>query len=228
MAGVIASSDFTARRVRELDLHPGKARVVQPGCAPAPLARGTPTGAPLRFLCVASLTPRKGHDVLLAALEKLRGRRWTCQLAGPTDADPAWAERCRQHIARAGLEDRIQLTGALSPEALDAAYDSADVFVLASRYEGYGMVITEAIARGLPVVSTNGGALAQTLPKGAGIQVPVGDAATLAAALGTLLDNSARRHRLAAAAREARARLIDWPETGRRFARAIEECSTHA
>jgi glycosyltransferase involved in cell wall biosynthesis len=106
--------------------------------------------------------------------------------------------------------------------ALHAHYAAADVFVLPSLYEGYGMVVTEAVAHGLPVVTTDGGALAHTLPPGAGLQVPAGDVAALQAALQRVLTDAALREQLAAGARAAAAALPGWPQQAARFAAVLE------
>ena len=225
--GVITTSAFTAERLRELGLGILPSQVVAPGCDPAPLAHGQPSDQPPLLLCVASLTPRKGHDVLIDALTQLRDLPWHCRLVGSTELAPDWAQEMRGRIRQNGLERRIDVAGALAAADLDAAYAGADLFVLPSHYEGYGMVITEAIARGLPVVTTNGGALPGTLPPQAGYAVPVADSDALATALGQLLRDPAQRDALARGARRARQRLTDWPAASRRFAAALAEITDY-
>src|SRR5690606_5642893 len=117
-------------------------------------AVGPGDGRPPALLCVASLTPRKGHDVLLAALARVADLPWTCVLAGSPDRDPAHAARVRRLIAEAGLGERVRLVGERRGDALEALYRDASAFVLASYHEGYGMALADALARGLPVVST--------------------------------------------------------------------------
>lgn len=216
----ITTSAHTARRMAGFGLRPGRVRVVEPGVAPMPLAPAD--GDPPRLLCVAGLCPRKGQDVLVDALDQVRDLPWQCELVGSTTRDPAFAAEVARQIAAAALQDRIALRGECDAGALRAAYARADLFVLPSHYEGYGMVIDEALAAGLPVLATTGGALAATLPAGAGLAVPPGDAAALAAALRLLLQDRPRRLALRAGARDARQHRRTWAQAGRDFAAALQ------
>jgi len=224
--GVIVTSDFTAGRVVEMGVPRELVRAVPPGTEPAPPARGPDPGEPPRLLCVATVVPRKGHDVLVEALAGLRDRRWSCLCVGSLDRDPSWAAEIQRRVRAEGLEERIHFVGEKGAEALDALYDGASLFVLPSRYEGYGMALTESLARGLPVVSTTGGAIPHTVPAGAGVLVPPGDAGALAAALDELLDpvgGSARLARLSEAALRRSRELPTWDETVEGFGRAVRE-----
>ncbi|HSB99562.1 MAG TPA: glycosyltransferase, partial [Burkholderiaceae bacterium] len=174
----------------------------------------------LSLLCVATLIPRKGHAVLIEALQGLQERRWILHcVGGARDADTAKALRAAIDAHRLGA--RVHLHGEVPSGRLQVLYDRADAVVLPSLYEGYGMVLAEAMARGLPVVSTTAGAIAATVPSGAGILVPPGDALALRAALADLLDDRDRRARLAAGARAARTTLPTWPQAVARFAAAL-------
>ena len=206
---VITTSGFTASRLRELGIHRGATEVIEPGCSPRPLATGSGDDTPM-LLCVAALSPRKAQHNLLDALSQITDRRWRCRLAGPADLDPAYAAALHAQRQTLGLAERVEIDGALDAGTLDAAYRAADLFVLPSRYEGYGMVINEAVAYGLPVLTTTGGALATTLPPDAGLAVPPDDPAALADALHRLLEDHALRQSLAGGARRARDRLADW------------------
>lgn len=224
--GVVVTSGFTAERVVEMGVDRDAVRAVPPGTAPAPPARGPGAGEPPRLLCVATVVPRKGHDVLVEALTELADRRWRCLCVGSLDRDPAWAAAVRERVREAGLEARIRFVGEKGAEALDALYDGASLFVLPSRYEGYGMALTEALARGLPVVSTTGGAIPHTVPADAGVLVPPGDAEALTAALADLLDpvgGAARLHRLSQAALRRGRELPTWADTVDGFERALRE-----
>ncbi|MEX0449603.1 glycosyltransferase family 4 protein [Spiribacter sp. 221] len=213
---VITTSGFTASRLRELGIHRGATEVIEPGCSPRPLATGSGDGTPT-LLCVAALSPRKAQHVLLDALSRITDRRWRCRLAGPAGLNPAYAAALSAQRDALGLASRVALEGTLDAAGLDAAYQGADLFVLPSRYEGYGMVINEAMAYGLPVVTTTGGALARTLPRDAGLAVPPDDTAALARALQRLLDDHALRQSLAEGARRARDRLTGWAPGIQRF-----------
>ena len=220
----ITTSAFTARRLLDFGLRAERIRWVEPGVAPLALAAAE--GEPPQLLCVASLSPRKGQDVLVRALERVRALPWRCTLVGSTRRDPAYAGEVAELVRGLGLQDRIQLAGECEDAALQEAYATADLFVLPSHYEGYGMVVAEAIAAGLPVLATTGGALPGTLPRDAGLAVPPGDVDALAGALAALIGDRARRLHLRDGARRARAHLRSWPQAGEAFAAALAELET--
>lgn len=222
---VVVTSETTARDLMAMRAVPAeRISVVEPGTDGMPLAHGSGgTGEPLRLLCVATLTPRKGHAVLLQALSGLRALDWTLHCVGSAQRDPATADRLRRASTELGLAGRVHWHGELDDAALAGHYAAADLFVLPSLHEGYGMVVAEALAHGLPVLCTNGGALAQTLPAGAGLHVPPGDAAALRDALAGLIGRSDERARCAEGARAARVRLPTWAQAAARFATVLRE-----
>jgi glycosyltransferase involved in cell wall biosynthesis len=221
---VIVTSHFTARRLQDYGVAPSRIDVVLPGVEPAaPAAAQWPPG---RLLCVATLIPRKGQAILVEALAELAELDWHCDCIGALDRDPAYVAAVQQAMVNHGLTERIRLLGPMSPSALGAAYHDSDLFVLPSFYEGYGMVVTEALARGLPVVTTTGGALGDTLPADAGAAVPPGDAAALAGVLRTLLTDHRHYDRARQAALVARNTLDDWRLASQRFARALDRSGT--
>ncbi|MFD0663658.1 glycosyltransferase family 4 protein [Thermocatellispora tengchongensis] len=171
-AAVLVTSPWAARAVAgRHGLDPAVVHVVPPGADPAPLAPGTDGASSL--LCVAAVTPRKGHDLLVRALAPLAGLPWACVCAGPL-RDPAHAGRVRRLIGDLGLRGRVRLAGPRTGEALEKCYAAADLVVLASRGETYGMVVTEALARGIPVLATAVDALPETLGRAPDGGVPGG------------------------------------------------------
>ncbi len=194
------------------DVPAARLHVVVPGADKSPLAEGSTTGE--RLLSVGAITPVKGHDVLVSALASLSDLRWTWSLVGASvDAGHAtalWASLCE-----AGLDDRVTLAGALTGPDLAAAYAGADLLVLPSRHETYGIVASEALARGIPVLATDVGGVREALgasSRGAvpGLLVPPDDPPALAAALRDWLSTSALRARLRSLAAERRAGLDGW------------------
>jgi glycosyltransferase involved in cell wall biosynthesis len=190
--------------------------VAEPAVVAAELATGTVTGQAL--LSVAAVTRDKGHDVLLDGLAALSHLSWQCVFVGSLDRDPAFVEALRRRSLEAGLADRVCFAGTATGVELDRAYDAADVMVLASRAETYGMVVTEALARGLPVVATDVGGLPEALGHGTdgirpGLLVPPADPTALAWALRSWLGDAELRARLQRAARERRESLVGWPVT---------------
>jgi glycosyltransferase involved in cell wall biosynthesis len=208
--GVVVTSPFTADRVEDaLGVSRERIRVAPPGTRPAPPAVGPGPLAPPRMLCVGAVIPRKGQDVLVEALATLREAPWSCTIAGSLARAPDFARSVRRRVEALGLEGRVRFPGELEEGALDRLYHTASLLVLPSHYEGYGMVLTEALARGLPVVSTTGGAIPGTVPSTAGILVPPGNAPALANALRRLLDGGERARFAQAATAHAR-RFRDW------------------
>lgn len=227
--GVVVTSAATARLVAaDYGVPTGRIAVVRPGTdrgASPPASGALPTGrraGPVALIAVGAVVPRKGYDVLVAALARLADLDWRLTIAGATDRDPATAAALVRQIVDLGLGDRVVVAGAVPDDRLAALYAASDVFVLASRFEGYGMAFSEAVAYGLPVVGTTAGAIPDTVPAGTGLLVPPDDPAALAAALRTLITDEATRTRIAAAARAAAAGLPDWTEAARLFAHSID------
>ena len=145
----------------QCELSADRVHVAEPGVDAAEVALGTPAGGEL--LCVATLTPGKGHDLLLAALATLADLPWRCVCAGSVEHDRDFAGDLVRLARDAGIGDRVRFVGPLDGADLDLAYAHADALVLASRAETYGMVVTEALARGIPVVATSVGGLPEAL-----------------------------------------------------------------
>ncbi|HEY3003559.1 MAG TPA: glycosyltransferase family 4 protein [Kribbellaceae bacterium] len=225
-SAVVATSRWAARRlVADHGLRADRVQVATPGADPAPLSRGT-DGA-TRLLCVGSVTPTKGHDLLVEALAAVADLPWSCDLVGPLRRDPEHAATVRCAIERHGLGDRVRLTGPRTGAQLAAAYAVADLLVLPSRAESYGMVVTEALARGIPVLAAAVGGVPETLgrdPAGRvpGITVPPADVTALAAALRRWFEEPALRERLRRCARERRGTLDAWDVTSRCLAGILE------
>lgn len=233
VSGVIVTSDYTAGRVTAMGVRRERIRVVVPGTEASLPAVGPRPDEPVLILCVGSVIPRKGQDVLVLALAQHLERRWRCVCAGSLEQDRAFSRSVRTLAAREGLGDRLRFVGQCGEDQLASLYARASIFVLPSHFEGYGMALTEALARGLPVISTTGGAIPDTVPKEAGILVPAGDPGALGEAIALLLEDvpedpagglySAKRRRaeLSAGALRHAARLPDWEEQSRCFADAL-------
>lgn len=219
-AGVIATSETTKRLlVADFGVPEARITVAEPGVDPAPFAERREAGG-IALLAVGSVVPRKGYDVLVEALSGLQNLPWSLTIVGATDRSPGTADALRARIDAAGLAGRVHIAGALDRASLDAAYAQADLFVMPSLFEGYGMVLTEALVRGLPILCTTGGAAAETVPDGAALKVAPGDAVALGTALRSLLHDKALRDGMADAARRAAPGLPRWDSTAARVADA--------
>ena len=219
---VIVTSRFTAGLVvSDYGVPAERVRIVRPGNDRAAPARAKSEG-PIELLAVGAVVPRKGYDVLLAAVAMLLDLQWRLTIVGELGRDADATVRLHADIARFNLADRVLLTGAIPADRLEALYASSDIFVLASRFEGYGMAFTEAIAHGLPVIGTTAGAIPETVPEGAGLLTPPDDIHALSFAVRRLIEDSAERLRLAAAARSAAAALPTWEQAAELFSHALE------
>ena len=219
---VICTSPATAARLGDLfGLDPARVVVAPPGVEPGPRSPGT--GAPPLILSVGSLIPRKRHDVLIEALARIADRDWRARIVGSAALDPGCAARLAELIRARGVAGRVELVGARTDVRGEMA--GADVFALASEYEGYGMAFAEAMSQGLPVVACGVGPTVALVPAEAGALVPPGDAAAFAAGLAGLLAVPGGRRAAAGAAFAAGARLPGWEDTARRIAGALRAAS---
>jgi len=174
------------------------------------------------LLSVGSIIPRKGFHDLLAALAPLADLPWTLSIAGDTTRNAGAFEQLIGDITRFGFEGRVQVLGAVSDSELDVLYTQADAFVLASLFEGYGMVYAEAMAYGLPIIATSAGAIPDTVPSEAGLLVNPGDIPALTLALKTVIEDAPYRARLSSGALRAAAQQPTWDQATQQFAAALE------
>jgi glycosyltransferase involved in cell wall biosynthesis len=223
-SGVVVTSEWTRQQILTRYTIPARrVHVARPGVdRVAALAR--PVRG--RLICVGVLGRHKGQDLLVEALAGLAERDWHCVLAGPLDHAPDFVGQLRTLITRLGYGHRVRLAGVLTGAALSHAYTTADLLVAPSRSETYGMVVTEALAHGLPVVAAAVGGLPEALGSTAdgtrpGQLVPPGDPAALASALGEWLGDERHRHRLRAAAQQRRSTLRGWEQTTQEIANAL-------
>lgn len=219
---IVTTSATTARLlINEFAVPEADVRVVPPGTDRAEIRMREP-GDSINLLSVGSLVPRKGYDLLIAALGAIADLPWRLVIAADPARDPATARAVQAQVDALRLGDRVTLAGVVSAERLAELYATADLFVLPSRYEGFGMAFTEAIAHGVPVVGTTAGAIPEAVPAGAGVLVPPDSVSHLTSTLMRLIGSMPERARLAAGARAAAQRLPTWADAGRLFAQALD------
>lgn len=221
---VIVTSAFTRDSLSSYGVASARISVVEPGTDSAPLAQGSRDGS-CEILCVANLIPRKGHDLLIEALTDVQHLRWRLTCVGSLQRSQQTAAALRRQIDAAGLGARIRVPGELDGAALERCFQAADLFVLPTRHEGFGMVVAEAVAHGLPVLATRTGAIPDLVLPDAGIVVPPNDAAALREALSRLLNEPEVLARFAKGAREVRTRLPGWSQACADAARVLTEAS---
>lgn len=229
---VVTTSAWTRERlIARYPVAAERVRVVWPGVDPAPRAPGTTGGASL--LCVANVVAHKGHDVLVAALARLRDLDWCCVCVGALDQEPAFVAGVRGQLAAAGVSHRVSFAGVLDRGALESAYAGADLLLVPSRSESYGMAVVEALARGVPVLATAVGGVSEAMGRARGGQRPgrlvaPDDPAALAGALRDWLRDPAERARLRAAAGQRRVMLRDWNQAAGELAAVLRPLTVGA
>ena len=180
-------------------------------------------GRPTCLLTVASLTQRKAHDILISALADLAGLDWQARFVGGDHFDKDWAQILRKQVAKEKLESRIHFAG-LVPD-VDIEYQQADVFVLPSRFEGYGMVFAEALSAGLPIIATRAGAVPDLVPDTAGLLVAPDNPGALAEAIHSVLTADGLRQQLQTGARACAEKLPTWRESAEKVFNLLREVS---
>jgi len=222
---IIVTSAYTGRvLVQDFDVPGAKITVAEPGTAHAPRALGG-SGSPLQLLAAGSLIPRKGYDVLLDALGGLLDLDWHLTLAGSPHLDPFHAAHISRRIEAEGLSSRITQVGEIPPAELDKLYAGTDIFVMPSLFEGFGMALTEAMIRGLPIVCTTGGACAETVPHGVGLKVAPGNASAFRAALRYMLSSVELRRDMAKKSWAYGQSLPGWADSARKIAELIKRAT---
>ena len=219
---VVVTSPRTARALlRNYGVKRSRITCIEPGTDKFPAGGGTRRNS---LLCVATLTPRKGHVTLIRALARLAHLDWHLTCLGSLDRNRETVRRVRDEIRRAGLSRRVTFASETrSRTQLSRYYRKADLFVLATEYEGYGMAVAEAVGSGLPVISTPTGAIPDLVGREAGILVPPGNVDVLARALARVLVDDRVHAKLRAGAMRRRRTLPSWAQAVRRFASVIRK-----
>jgi glycosyltransferase involved in cell wall biosynthesis len=217
---VFVTSPMTGRELLEnYQVAPAKLAVAIPGTdsrGPAPRR-----GDPPVILSAGTLTRRKGHDVLTRALKQVESLPWTARIIGSHRFDPATVLELKALVRSLGLTHRIELAGEVEDSRAEML--KADIFALASRYEGYGMVFAEALSHGLPIIACATGAVPQVVPDEAGLLVPVDNVQAFADALRRLLTEPQTRHAKAEGSARAGAKLPTWDDTAAILSRRLQE-----
>ena len=226
VSGIITTSPHTARRLADFQVARKRIQVIEPGADTVPVFARTDrpnTGArPMQLLCVASLSPRKAQHQLVQALAELQHLPWQCTLVGSTERHPEYTRGLQEQIRNHALGGRVTLAGELDDQKLAECYGRADLFVLPSLYEGYGMVIDEALMAGLPIISSDGGALAGTGDRPGILQYLAGSVEDLRNCLHKALSDPSKLQELATAARQSSQSARRWADAAAEFTQALQ------
>ena len=210
---VVVTSPATLKDVIEhFAVSPRAITSILPGTDRVAKVQSSTLQGPLQLLSVGSVVKRKGFDVLLAALGSLKELSWHLTIAGDLTRDAQAVAQLHVDLKRFDLSGRVSVLGAVDSVQLQVLYAQADVFVLASRFEGYGMAYAEALAHGLPVIGTNAGAIPDTVPNTAGLLAEPDDVDSLRHVLSQILQDSALRQRLSQGALVAAAQQPSWAD----------------
>lgn len=187
--------------------------VAAPGVTPADPAPGSAaTGSP-QLLWLGRLTATKDPLTFVDALSHVQDLDWTARLVGPATVEEMVSRVVRERLAETGLDKRVAVPGPCEGAALEAVWARSDLLVHTSRAETYGLVVSEALARGIPSIVASGTGAVEA--QGVGATFPPGDSQALADALGVWLRDPRLRHRWRSEAAGLRTRLPTWDTTAR-------------
>ena len=218
----IVTSALTGETLaKDFGIRTDRITVVNPGTDDAPRAAGS-SSQTCEVLSIGTIIPRKGHDLLLRAIARLFDLDWRLTIVGSETTDPACAAALHALADELGIANRVRFMGSMVGEPLEALWHAADIFALATRYEGYGMVIAEALKRGLPVVVTKGGAAGELLTPEAGLAGPVDDRDQLSKSLRRVIYGTDLRREIADEAWKLGQTLPTWAHQATLFVQALQ------
>lgn len=198
--------------------HPGRDRLLGPALDEKEITARVTGGGPLRLAFVGNLLKRKGLHKLLTALGLLKAEPWTLSVAGSLTMDPDYTARIGRKIGDLGLEERVQLLGAVSDHELTRLLKRSHVIAMPFSYEGFGIAYLEGMAHGLPALGCSTGGAGEIIHHGKnGFLFDPGDVRGVADSLCHLVRDKDELLRLSLAARRHFGTFPTWEKTTTRI-----------
>ena len=218
---LILTSEFSKSVLVKMGVDETKIHIVTPAINGTISERYYPEN-PINLLCVSRISSSKGQLDLVKALENIQHYNWKLTFCGGFDTNDDYFKTIEKSIANSGLKDRITFTGEIPPNELEMYYQQADLLVLTSYYETYSMVLQEAMAFKIPIITTNTGATAQTVNSYiAGFYEP-GDVPQLQKHLLSLLESRDEYLKLANGYRKLNLNFETWNKRAEQFLQILQ------
>jgi glycosyltransferase involved in cell wall biosynthesis len=222
MKQLIVTGRFTYDLLWKAGLNAARIRVVEPGTDQFP-RKTHYKSVPSELLCIANYSAIKAHDILIRSLSRLASRDWTLHLYGDIGHDKEYSSGIYSLIEQLHLEKRVIMHGIAGRDEITAIFLLADLFVMPSLFESYGMALTESLAHGVPVLTTRTGNIPHTVPPGMGILVEPGNEEELTHAIRSLMDEPSKYASLCSTASQYHYLARSWDQAVMEFERIIGE-----
>jgi glycosyltransferase involved in cell wall biosynthesis len=213
---VIVTGRFTCDLLCNAGLNRKKIMIVEPGTEHFPRKRQYKS-IPSELLCIANYSAVKAQDILVRGLSMLTAWNWTMHLFGDMEREPGYTTAIRLLIQQLKMENRIFMHGIAGRHEISRIYLNADLFVMPSLFESYGMALTESLAHGIPVVTTTAGNIPDTIPAGMGLLTEPANAGQLAEAIRSLFDEPSKYFALCSAASQYYRQARSWDQAVAEF-----------
>jgi glycosyltransferase involved in cell wall biosynthesis len=211
MRQVIVTGQFTFDLLCNVGLNPARICLVEPGTDHFPRKKRYKP-VPSELLCIANYSALKAQDVLIRALCRLTAWNWSLHLYGDTNRDKKYTEALRSLIRQLKMEHRIIVHGIVERHEISTVFLNADLFLMPSLFESYGMAITESLAHGIPVVTTSAGNIPYTLPAGMGLLTEPGNEEQLADTIRSIFYDPVKYDALCKAASQYFKQVRSWEQ----------------
>jgi glycosyltransferase involved in cell wall biosynthesis len=225
---IVANSNYTAEKITQMGLRRDKVKVVYPGYDLAWLnnqdkIKDSLRGEKINLLFVANCLPHKGLHFLIPALHLAKNKSFVLDIVGDYSIKVAYVKKIKRDVKKYGLEEQVFWRGKVSREEIGQYYSRADIFVLPSLKEAFGLVLLEAMAFGLPVVASEVGGIPEVVEhQKTGLLVPPKDIVALSQAITILIEDENLRRQYGRKGKKKLASFLTWEEVGENFYRLVK------